>query len=240
MQESKIIKEQKTSKAPFIISLLFLLILAGCYFLIPSFKEAITRGFNVLTSDDPERIRKWVAQFGMAGPLALILAMVVQMFLFVVPNILVMMIAILSYGPVWGSLISLLGVFCSSSLGYLIGKTLGPLTLKKFISKKTQLKISRFIEDYGVGAIAITRLSSLSNDSLSIVAGLLKMSYKKYILATLCGITPLIVLLALHGRDGRIERALIWIAAISMLLLVIYIITDKRRKMKRAERIRRK
>jgi len=152
------------------------------------------------------------------------------MFLFVVPNILVMIIAIVIYGPLWGSVISLVGVFCSSSLGYALGRYLGPVTVNKLIKPQTQVKISNFIERYGVGAIAITRLASLSNDSLSIVAGLLKMSYHRYILATLAGITPLIVLLALYGRNGRIERALLWIAGISMVLLFVYIFVDKKRK----------
>ncbi len=56
------------------------------------------------------------------------------------------------------------------------------------------------------------------------------MSYQKYILATLGGITPLIVLLAIYGRNGKILKALIWIAAISLMLLIIYIVIDKKRK----------
>ncbi len=102
--------------------------------------------------------------------------MVVPMFLFVVPNVFLMMVAIISYGPAWGAVISFLGVFSSSSVGYMIGKYLGPLTVRKLMSDKVQKKTSEFIKNYGVVAIAITRISSLSNDSLSIVAGLLKMS----------------------------------------------------------------
>lgn len=218
---------------PFIVSLSLLAILITAYFAIGSFQNFINEAFDVLTSNDQQRIKNWVSQFKLAGPLVLILLMVVQMFLFVVPNIFLMIVAIISYGPVWGAVISFIGVFASSSLGYAIGKYLSPVTVNKLIKPKTQKKISDFIQNYGVAAIAITRLSSLSNDSLSIVAGLLKMSYRKYILATLSGITPLIVLLAIYGRNGKILRALIWIAAISLVLLIIYIIIDKRRKKKR-------
>ena len=220
-------------KLPLIISLSLLVILAALYFIIPSFQNFINEAFNVLTSDDQEKITRWVAQFKLAGPVVLILIMVVQMFLFVVPNVFLMMVAIISYGPVWGAVISFLGVFSSSSVGYMIGKYLGPVTVRKLMSDKAQKKTSEFIKNYGVAAIAITRISSLSNDSLSIVAGLLKMSYQKYILATLGGITPLIVLLAIYGRNGKIFNALIWIAAFSLVLLVIYIIIDKRRKRNR-------
>lgn len=217
---------------PLIISGSLLSLLVAAYFIFPSFQAFIREAFDVLTSNDEDRIQAWVSRFRLAGPLVIILVMVVQMFLFVVPNIFVMMIAIVSYGPIWGAVISFLGVFASSSVGYGIGRFLGPYTVNKLISSKTQLKISAFIRDYGVAAIAITRISSLSNDSLSIVAGLLKMRYQRYILATLAGITPLIVLLALYGRNGRILRALIWIAAVSLILLMVYIIIDRRKRKK--------
>jgi uncharacterized membrane protein YdjX (TVP38/TMEM64 family) len=223
----------KFSKAPIIVPLLLLTGLVGSYILFPSFQHAINEAFAALTSDEQARIQTWVAQFGLWGPVVLILAMIAQMFLFVVPNVLLMMIAIISYGPIWGSIISWVGVFASSSLGYLIGSKLSQVTLDKLVSRSTQEKNTEFVNDYGVGAVMITRLSSFSNDSLSFVAGGLKMSYGKYILATQTGITPLIVLLALFGKNGKIEKALLWIAVFSMILLIGYIMLDKRRKSKR-------
>ena len=233
-------KKRGATKAPLLISLSLPVLLVAFYFIFPSFQAGVNEAFIVLTSDNAELISAWVAQFKIVGPIVLIVAMVVQMFMFVVPNILLMMIAIISYGPIWGSLISLIGIFSSSTLGYIIGRYLGPYTVSRFISVKTLAKISDFINDYGVGAIAITRLASISNDSLSFVAGILKMSYKKYILATLSGITPLIVLLALYGKNGKIEKALIWIAAISLILLVVYIFFDKRRKKLKLQKMNKK
>jgi uncharacterized membrane protein YdjX (TVP38/TMEM64 family) len=223
-------KNHKPSKLPLIVSVSLLAILIGSYFLFPSFKEGINEAFDVLTSDDEERVRSWVATFGMMGPLIIILAMMAQMFLFIVPNVLLMMIAIICYGPIWGSIITLIGVFAASSLGYWIGCNLSPVTLSKFVSEKNQKKIGDFISSYGVTAIMITRLSSFSNDALSFVAGLLKMSYKRYILATLTGITPLVILLAIFGKNGNIEWGLIIISAVSLLFLIGYIIYDKRKK----------
>ena len=217
-------------KLPFLISGALVVTLVSLYFLIPSFQSFIREAFDVLTSDDEKRIDKWVGQFKLAGPLVLILVMVVQMFLFVVPNVFVMIVAIVSYGPFWGAVISFVGVFASSSVGYIIGKYLGPVTVDKLMSEKTRKKTSNFIKRYGVTAIAITRISSFSNDSLSIVAGLLKMNYRKYILATLGGITPLIVLLAIYGQNGKILRSLIWIAAVSLIILIVFIFMQERKR----------
>jgi hypothetical protein len=52
-------------------------------------------------------------------------------------------------------------------------------------------------------------------------------------LATIGGITPLVVLLALYGRNGKIEKALYWIAGTTLVILVIYIFIDKRRHKKK-------
>ena len=219
---------------PFLISFSFLAIAIACYFLIGPFQDFINEAFDVLTSDDEARIQQWVSQFRLAGPVVLVLIMVIQMFLFVVPNVFIMIVAIVSYGPIWGAVISFIGVFCSSTLGYVIGRYLGPVTVDKLLSKKAQIKAAEFVKNYGTPAIAITRISSISNDSLSIVAGLLKMRYRNYILATLSGISPLIILLAIYGRNGKILKGLIWVAAASLIILAVYIFIDKKKKKKRA------
>jgi len=51
-----------------------------------------------------------------------------------------MMVAIISYGPVWGAVISFLGVFASSSVGFMIGRYLGLATVHKLMSDKAQKK----------------------------------------------------------------------------------------------------
>ena len=222
--------EKKQSKAPLFIGLALLAILTGSYFLCPGFHAGVNEAFDVITSEDQDRIQKWVKQFGALGPIVLVIAMTVQMFMLIIPNLLLFMISIICYGPVWGSLICMAGVFTSSSLGFYIGRKLGPRAIDKFVSETAQEKICVFVERYGVKAIAIARLSSLVSDALGFAAGILEMNYKKYILATLGGIAPVIILIAIYGRSGKIEKALIWIAGISLVLLIGYIILDKRKR----------
>lgn len=220
----------KGDKIALFASLGIILVLVGCYFLIPDFQNGINNAFVVLTSDDQERIHDWVKQFGAWGPIVIILGMTGQMFALVIPNLLLFIIAIVCYGPVWGGLICLTGVFISSSIGYLIGRKLGPRAVDRFVSENTQEKIKVFIERYGSKAIAIARLSSFSSDGISFAAGILEVGYKKYIIATLTGIIPLITLLGIYGKNGNVERALIWVAAISLAALIVYILIDKRKR----------
>ena len=218
------------NKTPIFIFLSVVIILVVSYFSFPEFKQGIDEAFDVITGEDEGRLKEWVSRFGAFGPVAIILAMMVQMFLVVVPNFLLIMIAIVSYGPVWGSVISLVGAFGAASLGYYIGTKLSPVTLQKFVSKSNQEKIGEFIKDYGVATVVICRMCSFSNDAISFVTGMLKMNYRRYILSSLAGITPLIVVLAIFGKNDNIESALLWIAGAALVALVVYIIVDRRRK----------
>ena len=230
MMKGKATHRDHTSRLPLILSVSILGGLIICYFIFPGYKEGIDEAFEVLTSEDPELIRKWVSQFGAWGPVVIILTMVFQMFLFVVPNILLILISILSYGPVWGGLLAWFGIVLASTVGYLIGNKLSPVIVHRLVSRKTQDTLHEYIRTYGMKAIVVLRLSSFSNDGLSLVAGLLNMKYRRFIIATILGITPLITILAIFGKNARIEKGLLWAGIILVLGLVVYIIIDRRKK----------
>lgn len=212
------------------ISIFLLVGLVASYFIFPAFKEGINEAYQILTSDDENRIKNWVQKFGAWGPIVLICATAFQMFMLIVPNLLLFAISIICYGPIWGGLICFVGVFCSSSLGYYIGRRLGPKAIDRFVSQKTQDKIAKFIQRYGAKAVAALRVSSLATDSLGFAAGILEMTYKKFILATMVGITPVIVAVALFGRNGNVEKGLLWLAGISLVALGIYIFIDRKKQ----------
>src|SRR5690606_38607147 len=116
---------------------------------IPAVNQFFDEAWSVLTSDDEERIKLWVSQFGWIGPMVLILIMVLQMFLLVIPSLALMIVSILAYGPVWGSLIVFASIFTASSVGYFIGRYFGPVIVERLIGKKSEKKIESFIDDYG-------------------------------------------------------------------------------------------
>ncbi|MCM4158955.1 TVP38/TMEM64 family protein [Antarcticibacterium flavum] len=226
----------KKSKAPLYISLTILVLILASYFFIPQVKDFIDEAWAALSSGDEQRIEQWVSQFGYIGPLVIILAMILQMFLLIIPTIALMVVSILAYGPLWGSLIVFAAVYCASTVGYLIGAYLGPVIVEKLIGAKTEKKIGQFIEDYGFWAIIITRLNPLlSNDAISFVAGLLRMGYWRFIGATLVGIAPLTIFIAIMGRSNdTLIQGLVWGSVVSLILFIGYVWWDKKaRKQKR-------
>jgi len=234
MKEPKETTSVKKSKAPLYISLLIIATLLLSYFFIPSVQDFLNNSWNVLTSNDQDRIKAWVGNFGWIGPIVLILTMVLQMFLLVIPSILLMVVSILAYGSIWGSLIIFASIFTASSVGYFIGRYLGPVIVEKLIGQKSEKKISGFLENYGFWAIFITRINPiLSNDAISFVAGILKMNYWRFISATLTGIAPLTIFIAVLGRTTEeLKTGLIWGSVISLILFIAYVYWDKKRDKK--------
>jgi uncharacterized membrane protein YdjX (TVP38/TMEM64 family) len=222
----------KKSKLPFYLSLFLVAILVTSYFLIPSVNDFFNEAWNVLTSDDEARVKKWVEGFGWLGPIVIILAMIIQMFLIVIPTILLMIVAILAYGPIWGSILIFTAVMLASSVGYIIGKYVGTSLIERLLGEKTTKKVISFIKDYGFWAVVITRINPfLSNDAISFVAGILKMNYLKFIGATALGIAPLILLIAITGQNtDSLKIGLLWGSIGSLIIFGAYIWWDKKRK----------
>lgn len=222
----------KQSKAPLFLSVLVITGIILAYFFIPEFQGFLIEAWKVLSSNDEERIKTWVDQFGWMGPLVIILAMTLQMFLLVLPSLGLMVVSILAYGPVWGSLIVLVSIFTASSVGYAVGRYLGPVIVKKLIGNKTEKKIGNFLDDYGFWAVIITRLNPiLSNDAISFVAGILKMNYWRFIGATMVGISPLILFIAVLGETtDSLKTGLLWGSGISLILFIGYVWWDRTRR----------
>ena len=151
--------------------------------------------------------------------------MIVQMFLLVIPTIVLMLVSILAYGPIWGGVIILAAVFSASTVGYFIGHYFGERAIYKLLGEKTENKIESFTKNYGFYAVVITRLNPiLSNDAISFAAGILKMNYCKFIAANLTGILPLTIFLAIAGRAGEdIKTYLLVGSIINLLFFGLYI-----------------
>lgn len=221
----------KKSKAPLFISLGIVAAIMLAYFFIPAVNDFLQQAWNVLTSNDEERINKWVAQFGFWGPFIIVLIMILQMFLIVIPTPVLMMVTIIAYGPVWGSLICLIAIIIASSVGYFVGRYFASVVFK-LLGAKTTGKIKVFLEEYGFRTVVIIRLNPLlSNDAISFVGGMLKMNYFKFMAATLLGIIPLIALMAFFRQNyDQMESGILWVSVVLLLFFAAFVWFNKKRK----------
>ena len=204
------------------------------YFLNSSVHQFFNEAWEVLGSNDEQRISNWVNQFEFWGPLIIVAAMVVQMFMFIIPSFLLMVVTILAYGPWLGSGIILLAIFTASTIGYGVGVNFGTPVIDRLLGEKTNNKISGFLGDYGFWAVIVTRLSPfLSNDAISIIAGMLRLGYWRFIGSTMLGILPLTAAIAILGENREeMKTGLIWLGAVSLVGFIVYVWWDKKRRNK--------
>ncbi len=235
-KESVVDQEETVSKnrAPLYISIGIIAAVVLSYFFIPGVQNFLNEAFSVLTSNNEQKVNEWVGQFGFWGPLVIILAMVFQMFLIVIPSPILIGVAVLGYGPVWGSLIGIAAIFCASTVGYIIGAYLGPPFVKKILGSSTKRKVEKAIDDYGFWAVIVIRLNPfLSDDAISFVGGMLRMGYCRFIAATLIGVIPLAVFIAYIGEHSKqLNNTFLWVGIISLVLFGLYIWWDRKLKNK--------
>lgn len=238
MKENQEKEKEHQSNLPFYSSLVIIGTLTLLYFFVPSVQDAVTEAWEVLTSGDSQKIAEWAGQFGFWGPLIIILAMTAQMFLFVIPSPILMVVAIIIYGPYMGALVSLAAIFCASSVGYGIGAYFGTKLIDKFVGSTTNRKMQGFLEKYGFWAVVISRISPfLSNDAVSFVGGAVKMGYWQFIAATMAGVFPLVVLIALLRENyENMTTGLFVVGIISILAFLAYIWWEKRRERDKEDR----
>ena len=73
----------------------------------------------------------------------------------------------------------------------------------------------------------------MSNDAISFVGGVLHMGYWRFMGATLIGILPLTIFIAVFGKSiDDLKMGLLWGSLASLLSFVLYVWWDKRRKQK--------
>ncbi|AFZ66559.1 TVP38/TMEM64 family protein [Deinococcus peraridilitoris] len=223
---------QKASKLSWLIPLAIVLSLVLLYFVLPGFRNFVNEAYGILTSGDRRRIEQWVSSFGAWGPVAVLAFMVAQTVIPVIPSVLIMVVAVLAYGSLWGGVLTYGGLLLAAFVAYGLGRSLGPVTVDKLIGHDTEQKMEGYVRDYGLWAVIVARVSPVvSTDAVSIVAGLARMGFLRFMLATAVGTLPLTALIAYLGADiERLQTGLIWVSVISVALFLGYVVYDRRKK----------
>jgi uncharacterized membrane protein YdjX (TVP38/TMEM64 family) len=213
------------------LPLCLVLLTIGMYALWPPFRASMHRAYTLLTGGNQEQLKAWITSFGAWGPITILGLMLLQTLVAFLPSVLIMVVSVLAYGALWGSLLAWGGLLVAALLAYCIGRALGPITISKLIGSKTEHQVATFVDRYGFWGIIAARISpALSTDAVSYAAGLTRMRLASFLVATAAGILPLVALIAFLGEDiDRLKTGLIWISVISLLVFLGYVIYDHRK-----------
>jgi len=143
-------------------------------------------GIEVLT---PETIRDFILSFGWLAPVLYILLYTIRP-LFLFPAVILSLTGGLTFGPWWGTLLDLVGASLGAYLAFGLARFAGREAIQKWMGKRLQLWDDR-LEQSGLKAIFLLRLIPLVPfDAVNYGAGLSKVRFRDYALATPIGIIP--------------------------------------------------
>lgn len=163
---------------------------------------------------DPATVETWVARAGPWGPLAIVILMTVAVVASPVPSAPVALASGAAYGHYAGTLYVALGSEIGALVAFLIARGFGREPVERLLGDKA---------DYGLlgsqNALTLTVFLSrllpfVSFDAMSYAAGLSRLHFWRFTLATMAGILPASFVLAHFGSaamDGTFGSAE-WIA----------------------------
>jgi len=219
---------------PIIITVFIISGLILCWFLSPNIKSVSKEAWDVLCSGNREQLRDWVSQFGTAGVIFLFFFFLVQMFAFVIPSWALVIVSVLAYGPVIGGIVALAGSVLAASVAYWIGRLFSEFTIKKLLEQRAEKKMRVYLQRYDFWVVVIFKMAPfLSNDIISYTAGLVSMSFPRFLLASVVGTSPLVILIAFLGETNeRLWNGFFLVSVISIIGFIIYVWWDQRQQAK--------
>lgn len=170
------------------ISWIWLAILAGLVFVILLIPTLIWPAFfrNVFTN--PEEIQRLVLSYPGLTAIAFISVSIVTILIPIVPNDIVPIVGGIIFG-FWEALcLSIIARIIGSSLNYGLGRGIRESFYMKLVSGDDQSKLKKYTEKMGWPLVFVSRfLPSADTDIIAYVAGIARMDYFKFILASFFG-----------------------------------------------------
>jgi uncharacterized membrane protein YdjX (TVP38/TMEM64 family) len=124
--------------------------------------------------------------------------------LVVAPVSVLMLGAVIAFGPIRGGLYALAGSLASASVVFWIGRLVGRSSLERIL-KDRATRIEHVLSDHGVVTVAIARNVPIAPYSvINLIAGASPIRFRDYFFGTLLGFLPALAALALVG--DRITR----------------------------------
>jgi uncharacterized membrane protein YdjX (TVP38/TMEM64 family) len=121
--------------------------------------------------------------------------------LLLVPITAIILVTAIIFGPILGSLYSIVGCLAGAVATYAIGRLLGQDFVRKIAGTKWR-RLEKKIEQTGIVAVATLRLLPIAPFTVvNVVSGAFKVPLRDYILGSLLGLVPGILITNLFARQ---------------------------------------
>ncbi|TMW73479.1 TVP38/TMEM64 family protein [Alteribacter natronophilus] len=138
---------------------------------------------------DPDRIRSWILSFGILAPLFYLMIFALRP-LTLFPASILAVAGGLSFGPLFGPLLTYAGSLMGAAFSFWIARTLGKRVVNRQWKGRAEA-LQEKVEQHGFFYVLVLRILPVVNfDLVSYLSGISRIPFKTYIGATMCGIIP--------------------------------------------------
>lgn len=169
-------------------------VLAGfglAYLLSPGFRSEVDRAVEILGRGDVAALRDYILSFGVWAPVVSALLMILQALAAPLPAFILAFANGLAFGVFWGGMLSLASATLAAAISFWIARVLGRGPVEAIVGKAGLESADRWFARWGAYAVLVARLVPiLSFDVISFAAGLTRMRFRGFLIATVVGAAP--------------------------------------------------
>jgi uncharacterized membrane protein YdjX (TVP38/TMEM64 family) len=174
---------------------------------------------NVLGLTLSEAAQAWMSHAGARSGAAIVALLAVDLFL-PVPSSLVMVLSGAAFGVWGGSLLSFVGSVGGEWLGFELVRKYGRRASFLVVSDEEITRLERMFDRYGFEVVVATRALPVAMETMSVVAGFSGMKRARFLLASVIGTAPIVVIYAYAGavsrQVGNIVPAVVILIAVAL------------------------
>jgi len=216
----------------FALGLVVLAAFGLAYLLSDSFRAEVDRAVTILGRGDVAGLRDYILSFGAWAPIVSALLMVLQALVAPLPAFVLTFANGLAFGTFWGGMLSLVSASLAAAVSFWIARSLGRGPVEALVGREHLGAADRWFLRWGAYAILVARLVPLvSFDIISYAAGLTRMGFWRFMLATAVGMTPATFIYAyLGGKAPQYVQVLVVVFGVVIAGSVVAALLRRRRR----------
>lgn len=189
---------------------IIVLIVIAIIVMLPPVWNALKDSAIKLSSLDVEQVKAYILSFGVWAPFVSFWLMIFQAIAAPLPAFLITFANAALFGWVWGAVLSWTSSMAAAGLCFWIAHYFGRDVVEKLTSRTALKSVDVFFARYGDYAIVICRLLPfVSFDLISYAAGLTKMKFSRFMIATGIGQLPATIVYSYIG--GMLTGGVKWV-----------------------------
>lgn len=157
--------------------------------------------------DSSEQLSTFLTEMGTTGVLFFVLLQVVQVVVPIFPGGITLAIGVMVFGPIQGFVYNYIGILVGSALNFLLARRYGERLVLLLVSQKTYDKHINWVNEkkhFDRFFLCAILFPVAPDDLLCLLAGLTKMTFKKFMLILLFA-KPLPVFLFGFGLNATVQ-----------------------------------